>query len=95
SLLQWFQRANLIKRQCPEYSQGEWEPLSVSNPAALGIRYRTRQGTMLVLHNLGSEEARVRVKDTGLVDVFANRDNPSATSTHRLDGHGYRWLRAG
>jgi maltose alpha-D-glucosyltransferase/alpha-amylase len=95
SLLQWFQRALSMKRQCPEFAHGRWEPLGVSNPSVLGIRYSSRQGTMLALHNLGGEEARLRVKESSLVDVFANRDYPSASSTLRLDGYGYRWLRAG
>jgi maltose alpha-D-glucosyltransferase / alpha-amylase len=95
SLLQWFQRAMLMRRQCPEFARGEWEPLGVSTPSLLAIRYRSGQATMLALHNLSGEEARTRVKETSVVDVFANRDYPAPSNIVRLDGYGYRWLRAG
>jgi maltose alpha-D-glucosyltransferase / alpha-amylase len=95
SLLQWFQRAMLIRRQCPEFASGKWEPLRLSAPSVLALRYCGEEGTILAVHNLGEAGVRIRIKDKSLTDVFANRRYAPASSSVRLDGYGYRWLRIG
>ncbi|MEV4514934.1 alpha-amylase family protein [Dactylosporangium sp. NPDC049525] len=101
SLLAWFERMIRTLRESPEVGGGTCACVDQPMPAGvLAHRADGPTGSMLFLHNLGTEEVTVDLgnlaKDTHLPnDVFANQEyEPVGDFTQlQLSGYGYRWIR--
>jgi maltose alpha-D-glucosyltransferase/alpha-amylase len=101
SLLRWFEHMVHTLRECPEIGSGTCTPVHVGDPAVLVHRMDAAQGSLLFLHNLGRDDARVDVgrqpgQDRPPVEVFGDRGYPSPSEDLaglELAGQGYRWLR--
>ncbi|GAA5196481.1 alpha-amylase family protein [Rugosimonospora acidiphila] len=101
SLLGWFERMIRTLRESPEVGAGECTPVDQQlPPAILAHRADGPAGTMLFLHNLGTE--RVLLDLSGLADqadhpnqVFGNQAYADVDGLDKLelDGYGYRWIR--
>jgi maltose alpha-D-glucosyltransferase / alpha-amylase len=94
SLLHFVRRAVRARRELHELNVGDWEPVKVSDPSVLALRYRTQESELVALQNLGSRSVRIRgVGAESMVDAFSNRDYDPPARVIELDGYGFRWLR--
>ncbi|HEY6963257.1 MAG TPA: alpha-amylase family protein [Gaiellaceae bacterium] len=94
ALLHFFQRAVRTWKQLPELTRGTWEFLR-ADARVLAVRYDLEGAPLVALHNLSADRVRVRLRDRGLVDAFANRDYDEPGASAELDAYGFRWLRPG
>jgi maltose alpha-D-glucosyltransferase/alpha-amylase len=101
SLLAWFERMIRTLREAPEIGAGSCTHVDRVLPdGVLTHRADGPTGTMLFLHNLGTEEVTV---DLGSLyeeaelpnDVLSDReyDPVGKLDALRLAGYGYRWIR--
>ncbi len=102
SLLSFMKMLIARRRECPELGWGSFEVLEQPHDAVLAHLCRWDDGSLVAVHNLGAEPARVTVQlaDCGAEHVLADL---LATGTTALDGqgraelslegYGYRWLR--
>jgi maltose alpha-D-glucosyltransferase/alpha-amylase len=101
SLLAWFERMIRTLRESPEVGSGGCAPIDKQLPAGVLVhRADGPSGTMVFLHNLGTDKATV-----DLSDLAAEANNPNQVfgdqdyeplgdlKSLRLDGYGYRWIR--
>jgi maltose alpha-D-glucosyltransferase/alpha-amylase len=101
SLLAWFERMIRTLRESPEVGAGSCTHIDKQlAPGVLAHRADGASGTMLFLHNLGTEPARV---DLG--ELYPEADDPIQVFGDQayqpvgrldaldLDGYGYRWIR--
>ena len=103
SLLNLTERIIRARRECPEISWGEFRVLRTTEPHVLALRYDWRETSLVTLHNLGSQAAKVRFKvgvprDELMVDLFADRHSRVRNDGMHvipLDGYGWRWYRVG
>jgi maltose alpha-D-glucosyltransferase/alpha-amylase len=105
SLLNWTERIVRMRKEVPEVGWGEFEILSVRDPAVLAIRYDWRDNSVLFLHNLSDTPREVafsvglRGSDGRLlVNLLSeNHSQASRDGKHRmlLEAYGYRWYRVG
>jgi maltose alpha-D-glucosyltransferase/alpha-amylase len=101
SLLNWMERAIRVRKETPELGWGEWRVLDVDAPTVFAHRCDWQDGTVVVLHNLGSDPCEVTVpledgeQDRTLVDLLADQAYEAAAKSSRLPvaAYGYRWLR--
>jgi len=101
SLLGWFERMIRTLKESPEVGSGTCTPVDRKlPPGVLAHRADGRSGSMLFLHNLGTEDARVDLGDLYAEsnrpgDVFADREYEPVGRLDALDlaGYGYRWIR--
>jgi trehalose synthase len=89
-------------RECPELGWGEFELLEQPHPAVLAHQCRWDDGTLVAVHNLGSEPRTVPLTLEGcdsthrLEDLLregTTRLSDDGTAELALEGYGYRWLR--
>ncbi|NMO50640.1 trehalose synthase [Actinoplanes sp. TBRC 11911] len=101
SLLSWFERMIRTLREAPEVGAGTCTHIDVSTPGGvLAHRADDVTGTMVFVHNLGTEDASI---DLGLLageaesanDVLADQHYPALGKFDSVDiaGYGYRWIR--
>ena len=101
SLLRWFEDMIRVLRQCPEIGTGTCQVVDADVPRhVLAHRCDSRNGSLLLLHNLADQAATV---DLGPLDgvvgkpreVFSDDryDAPTARLNNlHLHPYGYRWL---
>lgn len=95
SLLRWFQQMIGALRECPEVGTGVCVVLPSADPAVLIHRMDSVDGSVLFVHNLGTEEVEVAVKQKGVpVELFSDRayDRPDLARL-TVGPRGFRWLR--
>jgi maltose alpha-D-glucosyltransferase/alpha-amylase len=97
SLLNWLRHALRVRRQRPEFGEGDWEALETEDSALIALRYDNASGDTFAVHNLSSEprSAKLGLKPSGrsLVEIFANRPYEEARGAAiELDAYGYRWM---
>ncbi|MFF0822130.1 alpha-amylase family protein [Micromonospora haikouensis] len=101
SLLSWFERMIRTLREAPEIGSGSTTHIDVPMPAGvLAHRADGPTGTMVFLHNLGTDDVEV---DLGMLaaeadlplDVLADRNygEVGKLDSLKLAGYGYRWIR--
>ncbi len=105
SMLNWTERIIRMRKELPEIGWGEFEILETGDDAVLGMRYDWRNNSVLFLHNFARDPREVEFSaglqdDTGdvLVNVLsADHSRVQKNGKHlvSLEGHGYRWYRAG
>ena len=94
-----------MRKEVPEVGWGDFEILSVRNPAVLAMRYDWRNNSVLFVHNL-SDTPREVAFSTGLpagegrslVNLLAeNHSQAAEDGKHHLllEAYGYRWYRVG
>ncbi|SCF10837.1 alpha-amylase family protein [Micromonospora mirobrigensis] len=101
SLLGWFERMIRTLREAPEVGSGTTTHIDVPMPAGvLAHRADGPTGTMVFLHNLGTEDVEVDLStlesEADLpIDVLSDRgyDEVGKLDRLKLAGHGYRWIR--
>ena len=101
SLLSWFERMIRTLRESPEVGAGSCTHIDVPTPpGVLAHRADGPTGTMVFLHNLGSDDVMVDLgslyKEADLPnDVLADRDYAPVGKLDalKLAGYGYRWIR--
>jgi maltose alpha-D-glucosyltransferase/alpha-amylase len=101
SLLAWFERMIHTLRESPEVGAGRCRPVDVKLPAGvLAHRADGVTGSMLFLHNLGTDDVQA---DLGVLaseadhpnQVFGDRDYGPVGQLDALEigRYGYRWIR--
>ena len=103
SLLNWTERMIRMRKECPEFSWGDYTVLRTNAVAVLALRYDWRGTSVVTLHNFSDRQQRVRLtvgckRDDILVEVFNGRHSRAQNDgTHRitLDGYAWRWFRVG
>ncbi|KIR63225.1 MULTISPECIES: alpha-amylase family protein [Micromonospora] len=101
SLLSWFERMIRTLREAPEIGSGSTTHIDVPMPAGvLAHRADGPTGTMVFLHNLGTDDVEV---DLGMLaaeadlplDVLTDRNygEVGKLDSLKLAGYGYRWIR--
>jgi maltose alpha-D-glucosyltransferase / alpha-amylase len=98
SLLNWFNRAIRVRKQCPEFGCGKWEILETSDPSGFAHCCTLQNQTVLTVHNLSNQACTVSLKFNSsrhLVDLFADRQYEPLQGSQpiALDPYGYRWFR--
>jgi maltose alpha-D-glucosyltransferase/alpha-amylase len=99
SLLVWFERMLHTRRECGEIGIGEHHVIEVEPPHMFAHRADAASGSILFVHNLADQPARVRLPDQGdgngqPVEMFSDREYPDLDLHDlELDGYGYRWIR--
>jgi maltose alpha-D-glucosyltransferase/alpha-amylase len=102
SLLNWFQRALLTRRECPEFGIGECHYVDTGDRAVLALVHDAPSGAVLAVVNLGSTERTVDLgpqKESdgdAPMEVFADREYPAVGVDLQgivVAGYGYRWIR--
>ncbi|MEV6344984.1 alpha-amylase family protein [Actinoplanes sp. NPDC051851] len=101
SLLSWFERMIRTLREAPEVGNGTCAYVDVPAPHGLLVhRADDVTGTMLFLHNLGTERCVVDLQELAGEavlpnDVLADREyaDPGKLDALTVEGYGYRWIR--
>ncbi len=101
SLLAWFERMIRTLREAPEIGSGSTSHIDVPAPAGvLAHRADGPTGTMVFLHNLGTDDVEVDLSTLEAeadlpIDVLSDRGygELGKLGAIKLSGHGYRWIR--
>jgi maltose alpha-D-glucosyltransferase/alpha-amylase len=101
SMLNWFERMIHTLRESPEVSCGTCRHIDIEVPRSVLVhRADGAAGSMVFLHNLGTEPSTVDLSSLSgdadeLNEVFADQDYGTLDGLKelRLDGYGYRWIR--
>ncbi|MFU8872072.1 alpha-amylase family protein [Micromonospora sp. SL4-19] len=101
SLLGWFERMIRTLREAPEIGSGTTSHIDVAMPpGVLAHRADGPTGTMVFLHNLGTEDVEVDLSllatEADLpIDVLTDRnyEEVGKLDSLKLAGYGYRWIR--
>jgi maltose alpha-D-glucosyltransferase / alpha-amylase len=106
SLLNWTERIIRMRKEVPEIGWGDFEVLSIRDPAVLALRYDWRNNSVLFVHNLDAVPREVAFS-TGLQGKGEGRllinllteDHSRAGDDGKhhllLEAYGYRWYRVG
>jgi maltose alpha-D-glucosyltransferase / alpha-amylase len=105
SLLNWTERIIRMRKEVPEIGWGDFEVLSIRDPAVLTIRYDWRNNSVLFVHNLDAVPREVAFS-TGLQGnegrllinlLTEDHSRAGKDGKHHLllEAYGYRWYRVG
>jgi maltose alpha-D-glucosyltransferase/alpha-amylase len=103
SLVNWTERMLRTRRECPEFSWGQFTVLKTKQPAVLVIRYDWQGTSVVTFHNFSDSPQKVTIdvdcpRGEVLVDMFGkDRLQARRGCEHELpmDGFGFRWFRVG
>jgi len=103
SLLNWTERILRTRRECPEFSWGQFTILKVKQPSVLVIRYDWRGTSAVTFHNFSESTQRVHVDldcphGETIVDMFGKGEVKAVKDCEHelsLDPLGFRWFRVG
>ncbi len=101
SLLNWFERAVLERRKCPEFGYGTWTLLKTGDDRVLAHRCDWEGKSVIAVHNLSSEPTEIRLKseegrNETWLDLIGDHQYEIVDGDPKrvaLDGYGYRWFR--
>ncbi|MDG4805961.1 alpha-amylase family protein [Micromonospora sp. WMMD1120] len=101
SLLAWFERMIRTLREAPEIGSGSTTHIDVAMPpGVLAHRADGPTGTMVFVHNLGTDDVEVDLSslepEADLpIDVLTDRGygELGKLGAVKVSGHGYRWIR--
>jgi trehalose synthase len=99
SLLTWMRDLIRARLDHPEIGWGSWKVLEEIDEAVLGMSFKWREGALICLHNLSSEERSVDLEvPEGIQTLTSTLDGRMYEAGHsgctvNLEGYGYRWLR--
>jgi maltose alpha-D-glucosyltransferase/alpha-amylase len=105
SLLNWTERIIRMRKEVPEVGWGDFEVLSIRDPAVLAIRYDWRNNSVLFVHNFDAIPREVgfstglRGNEGRLLINLLTEDHSRAGEDGKhhllLEAYGYRWYRVG
>lgn len=99
SLLNWIDRLIRLRKQCPEFGQGEWKILPTDQTCVFAHCCTWRGRTIVALHNLSNQPCSTTVQcddHPHLLDVFGDQNYEpleAGITNVPLSPYGYRWLR--
>jgi maltose alpha-D-glucosyltransferase/alpha-amylase len=98
SLLNWFDRAIRIRKQCPEFGCGKWNVIDTSESCVFAHCCKLQNKAVLAVHNLSNQSCTATLKsnlDRQLVDLFGDRQYEplQGSQSISLEPYGYRWFR--
>lgn len=100
SLLNWFEHIIRQRRETPEIGWGDWQIVDVDPPGIVVLRYDWDDRTLLCVHNLSADSAKIdiAISDTWEVafDLLGDhRTEPQGDGrlVTELEGYGFQWLR--
>ncbi|MET0424370.1 MAG: alpha-amylase family protein [Actinoplanes sp.] len=101
SLLGWFERMIRTLREAPEVGSGDCKHVDLPAPTGVLVhRADAATGTMVFVHNLGTEDAvldlsSLYAESEMANDVLADQEYPDLDKFDAVAvaGHGYRWIR--
>jgi maltose alpha-D-glucosyltransferase/alpha-amylase len=103
SLMNWMERMIRMRKEAPEIGWGEFSILPTRISEVLAIRYKWRNNSVVVIHNLGAIPREVcleiGVNDEGCLVNLLSAENSQADAKGKhcimLEPYGYRWFRVG
>jgi maltose alpha-D-glucosyltransferase/alpha-amylase len=103
SMLNWTERMLRTRRECPEFSWGQFEILETKQPAVLAMRYDWRGTSVVTLHNFSDSGQKVVVdvdcpRGELLVDMFGTERVQARRGCEHdfaLAPFQFRWFRVG
>jgi maltose alpha-D-glucosyltransferase / alpha-amylase len=105
SMLNWTERIIRMRKEVPEIGWGDFQVISIKDPAVLIVRYDWRNNSVLFVHNLDEKPREVTFSaqvegDAGkLLINLLSEDHSRADARGRhtlvLEPYGYRWYRVG
>jgi maltose alpha-D-glucosyltransferase / alpha-amylase len=105
SMLNWTERIIRMRKEVPEIGWGDFQVISIEDPAVLIMRYDWRNNSVLFVHNLDEKPREVTFSakvqgDAGklLINLLAedhSRADQRGRHTLVLEPYGYRWYRVG
>jgi maltose alpha-D-glucosyltransferase / alpha-amylase len=101
SLLNWLERAIRTRKENPEFGWGDVDIVDTGSPAVFGHRLQFQGGTVIAVHNLAEEAAKVQLdlsdyEGKRLIDLIDHTERqPVKDQRHVLDlpGYGFHWFR--
>jgi glycosidase len=97
SLLNWFDRAIRIRKQCPEFGCGNWKIIETSEICVFAHCCEIDQRAVLAVHNLSNQPCTATLKidlDRSLIELFSDHPyEPLSSPSISLEPFGYRWFR--
>jgi glycosidase len=101
SLLNWFEHIIRQRRETPEIGWGDWQVVDVDPPGVVVLRYDWADRTLLCVHNLASDPAKIDITISDVpwevaFDLLGDqRVEPEGDGrlVTDLDGYGFQWLR--
>jgi len=101
SLLSWFERMIRTLREAPEVGAGSCTHIDIPAPTSVLVhRADGATGTMVFVHNLGTEAATLDLSSLADEaeqpnDVLADQEYPELGKWDKVEvaGYGYRWIR--
>jgi maltose alpha-D-glucosyltransferase/alpha-amylase len=94
-----------MRKEVPEIGWGDFEVLSIRDPAVLALRYDWRNNSVLFVHNLDAVPREVAFstglqgKEGHLLINLLTEDHSRAGDDGKhhllLEAYGYRWYRVG
>jgi maltose alpha-D-glucosyltransferase/alpha-amylase len=103
SLLNWTERMLRTRRECPEFSWGQFTVLKTKQPSVLVMRYDWRGTSVVTFHNFSDSAQKVEVdldcpRGETIVDMFGSERLQSRKACNHelaLQPYQYRWFRVG
>lgn len=101
SMLNRIERLIRMRKECPEFGEGELTVLSTSDPAVFAHCCSSDLGTVVAVHNLCGEPKKTRLDLTdhgarSVIELLGDHPYEElAGSSHdlELEPYGYRWFR--
>jgi maltose alpha-D-glucosyltransferase / alpha-amylase len=98
SLLNWFDRAIRVRKQCSEFGCGKWNVIDTSESCVFAHCCELQNKVVLAVHNLSDQPCTVTLKsnfDRQLVDLFGDHQYEplQGSQSISLEPYGYRWFR--
>ena len=104
SMLNWMERMIRMRKEVPEIGWGDFTFLNVNTPEVLAMRYKWRNNSVILLHNLCADPRELQLRldrkscdDQELVNLLSEDHSSTENGIHRilLEPYGYRWYRVG
>jgi maltose alpha-D-glucosyltransferase/alpha-amylase len=103
SLLNWTARMLRARRECPEFSWGQFTILDAKDPAVLVMRYDWRGTSVVTFHNFADTDVKVSVdldcpRGETIVDMFGTEKLQAVKGCNHdlgLRPYQFRWFRVG
>ncbi len=103
SLLNWMTAMIRLRQECSEIGWGKWQIIETGVPQVLGMHYRWKESSLVILHNFDEKAHEVKIdlkqnKESKLVDMMAvHESNADEKGIHKINlpAYGFKWFRGG
>ena len=101
SLLNWFERIIVARKECVEFGWGSKEVIKTNNPAVLAHGCKWKNGYAFAVHNFSDQEVAIvlelnKEQTEHIIEYFADREYDSYPDMRKqmiVGPYGYRWFR--